>query len=90
MSGGTFLAARAAAVLLIAFGLAACDSEPTHRKAFIEFLQTRIVDKPGVHVPKPNAEQSAAFGPYAKHYEVITEFHAGLDQVVTKPLQRAL
>ena len=80
----------AAAVLVVAFGIAACDSEPTQRKAFIEFLQTRIVGKPGVHVPKPTIEQSATFGPYAKHYEVITEFHAGLDQVVTKPLQRAL
>jgi hypothetical protein len=90
MSGRTLLAARVAAVLVIAFCIAGCDSEPTQRKAFIEFLQTRIVDKPGVHVPKPTAEQTAAFGPYAKHYEVITEFHAGLDQVVTKPLQRAL
>jgi len=79
-----------AAVLVVAFGIAACDSEPAQRKAFIEFLQTRVVGKPGVHVPKPAAEQAAAFGPYAKHYEVITEFHAGLDQVVTKPLQRAL
>lgn len=79
-----------AVVLLAAFGIAACDSEPAQRKAFIEFLQTRIVGKPGVHVPKPAAEQAATFGPYAKHFEVITEFHTGLDQVVTKPLQRAL
>jgi soluble cytochrome b562 len=79
-----------AAVLVAAFGIAACDSEPAQRKAFIEFLQSRIVGKPGVHVPKPAAEQTATFGPYAKHYDVITEFHAGLDQVVTKPLQHAL
>ena len=79
-----------AAVLVVAFGIAACDGEPSQRKAFIEFLRTRIVEKPGVHVPKPNAEQTAAFGPYVKHYEVIAEFHSGLDQVVTKPLQRAL
>jgi len=67
-----------------------CDSEPAQRKTFNEFLQTRILDKPGIHVPKPSAEQTAAFGPYAKHYEVITDFHAGLDQAVSKPLQRAL
>lgn len=90
MSGRASFAARLAAVLVIAVGIAACDSEPAQRKAFIEFLQTRIVDKPGVHVPKPSPEQSAAFGLYAKHYEVITEFHAGLDQVVSKPMQRAV
>ena len=49
-----------AAVLVAAFGIAACDSEPAQRKAFIEFLQTRIVGKPGVHVPKPAAEQLSA------------------------------
>ena len=90
MFGRTAFAARFAAVFVFAIAATACDSEPAQRKAFIEFLQTRIVDKPGVHVPKPNADQTGAFGPYAKHYEVITEFHGGLDQVVTKPLQRAL
>ena len=33
--------------------LAACGSkEPEQRAAFTQFLQTRIVDKPGVRVPK--------------------------------------
>lgn len=90
MFGRTLLVARAAALLLFVFPLAACDSEPAQRKAFIEFLQTRILDKPGVHVPKPSAEQTTAFGPYAQHYEVITDFHTGLDQVVGKPLHKAL
>jgi hypothetical protein len=90
MSGRTFFTIRAVVLLLLAVAVSACDSEPAQRKVFIEFLQSRILDKPGVHVPKPNAEQTAAFGPYAKHYGVITEFHAGLDNVVTKPLHRAL
>jgi hypothetical protein len=90
MSGSPLLAARIAAALVLVFALAACDGEPAQRKAFIEFLQTRIIDKPGVHVPKPAAEQTAAFGPYAKQYEIVTEFHTGLDQVVSKPMQRAL
>jgi hypothetical protein len=90
MPGRTFFTIRAVVLLLLAVAVGACDSEPAQRKVFIEFLQSRILDKPGVHVPKPNAEQTAAFGPYAKHYGVITEFHAGLDNVVTKPLHRAL
>jgi hypothetical protein len=90
LSGRTFFAVRAVVLLLLVVAVSGCDNEPAQRNAFIEFLQTRILDKPGVHVPKPNAEQTAAFGPYAKHYEIITDFHAGLDNVVTKPLHRAL
>jgi len=82
---------RVAVVLLLVVGVAGCgDSEPTQRKAFIEFLQTRIVAKTGVHVPKLTEQETAAFGPYAAHYGVIAEFNAGLDEVVSKPMQRAL
>ena len=64
--------------------LAACgDSEATQRKAFIEFLQTRIVDKPGLHVPKPSDEQTKAFGPYAKDYGIILGFNEGMDKNVS-------
>ena len=91
MPGQKSCGARIAATILLTASLLACgDNEPTQRKAFIEFLQTRIVAKPGVHVPKPTAEQTAGFGDYAKHYAVIADFNAGLDQVVSKPLQRAL
>jgi hypothetical protein len=77
--------------LLLAIGLVACgDGEATQRKAFIEFLQTRIIAKPGVHVPKLTAEETVALGPYAKHYAVIADFNAGLDEVVSKPMRRAL
>ena len=45
--------------LSVTFLLAGCgDDEPKQRKAFIEFLQTRIVDKPGVHVPRLNDDQA--------------------------------
>ncbi|MBV8429259.1 MAG: DUF3053 family protein, partial [Hyphomicrobiales bacterium] len=30
----------------------------------MEFLQTRILDKPGVHVPKPSEEETKSFGDY--------------------------
>jgi hypothetical protein len=76
---------------LLALGLVACgDSEATQRKAFIEFLQTRIIGKPGVHVPQLTEQETAAFGAYAKHYAVIADFNAGLDEAVAKPMERAL
>ena len=91
MTGRTFLKARGAVSFLLVFGLVACgDSEAQQRKAFIEFLQTRIVAKAGVHVPQLTADEAAAFGDYAKHYAVITDFNAALDRTVSQPLQRAL
>lgn len=67
--------APVAAFLLLAVGLAACgDKEPEQRKAFIAFLQTRIVDKPGVHVPKLTDDEVSTFGPYAAHFNVIRGF----------------
>lgn len=66
-----------AALALIACSLllAACgDSEPEQRKAFMAFLQTRIVDRPGVHVPVATDEDIKSIGPYAAHYKVITDF----------------
>ncbi|HCQ49351.1 MAG TPA: DUF3053 domain-containing protein [Achromobacter sp.] len=66
--------------------LAACgDKEPEQRTAFIQYLQTRIVDKPGVRVPKLTDEEQKSFGDYAAHYAVITDFNAGMDASV-KPL----
>lgn len=64
--------------------LAACgDKEPEQRAAFSQFLKTRIIDKPGLHVPQPNEEEKKSFGEYASHYAVITDFHAGMNQSVT-------
>ncbi|MEN5156855.1 DUF3053 domain-containing protein [Achromobacter spanius] len=66
--------------------LAACgDKEPEQRAAFTQFLQTRIVDKPGVRVPKLTEQEKKSFGDYAAHYAVITDFNAGMDASV-KPL----
>ncbi|WP_442513402.1 DUF3053 domain-containing protein [Pseudomonas promysalinigenes] len=72
--------------LALPLALAACgDNEPKQRAAFSEFLQTRIIDKPGVHVPKLSADESKAFGPYSDHYAVITHFNSAMDDAV-KPL----
>ena len=77
------------AALLAVFGLAACgDSEPTQRKAFMEFLQTRILDKPGLHVPKPSAEETKSFGDYAKQYEIILSFNDAMDKRISAPMQQ--
>lgn len=66
--------------------LAACGSkEPEQRAAFTQFLQTRIVDKPGVRVPQLTEEEKKSFGDYAAQYAVITDFNAGMDASV-KPL----
>jgi len=65
----------ALALLACSLLLAACgDNEPEQRKAFMTFLQTRILDRPGVHVPVANDEDIKSFGPYAAHYKVITDF----------------
>ncbi len=64
--------------------LTACgDKEPEQRAAFSQYLQTRIIDKPGLHVPQPNEEEKKAFGDYASHYKVITDFHAGMNTSVS-------
>ncbi|POA17861.1 DUF3053 domain-containing protein [Pseudomonas sp. FW300-N1A1] len=72
--------------LALPLALIACgNDEPEQRTAFTKFLQTRIVDKPGVHVPRLTADESKAFGEYTTHYAVITDFNGGMDAVV-KPL----
>jgi hypothetical protein len=71
--------------------LAACGgNEGQQRKAFTEFLQTRILDKPGVHVPKLSDEERAQFGPYADHYAVITAFNEAMDKSVSPKLSAAV
>jgi hypothetical protein len=77
-------------LVLLVLLTAGCDDEPTQRKAFIGFLQTRILDKPGLHVPHPTPEEQRSFGPYAKDYAIITDFNDGLDKSVAKPMTEAI
>ena len=78
-----------AIVLLTAF-VTGCNDEPAQRKAFIEFLQSRIIDKPGLHVPHLTQEEAASFGDYAKQYAIITDFNDGLDKSVAQPMTEAI
>jgi hypothetical protein len=77
-------AVAVAALFILAFNLAACgDNEAAERKAFIEFLQTRIIDKPGVHVPTLTPDLESKLGRYAKHYGVINVFNSDMNQALS-------
>jgi hypothetical protein len=77
--------------LALGLALAGCgDKEATQRAAFVTFLQTRVLDRPGVRVPQPTEEQKKSFGPYASHYAVITEFNEGMNQSVSKPMNEIM
>lgn len=71
--------------------LAACgDAEMAQRKAFVAFLQTRILDKPGIHVPQLTPDETKAFGPYGAQYAVITDFHKVMNESVSPRLTASL
>lgn len=89
----TFIQRLGAMSLLVAFSLAlvACgNKEAEQRKAFISFLQTRVLDKPGLRVPVPTAEEKASFGDYAQHYAVITDFNEGMNKSVSQPMTQIM
>lgn len=63
-------------LLMMVFAISGCgDKEPAQRKAFIDFLQTRILDKPVLAVPQLSEVQQKEFGDYSKDYAIITGFH---------------
>jgi hypothetical protein len=71
--------------------LAGCfDKEPEQRKAFIEFLQKRVIDRPGLKIPIVKDDEYAAMGPYAVHYGVMRRFHTTLDESISKRLMSAV
>lgn len=83
------LAVIAIPVLAAIFFFGTGSDEPKQREAFSAFLQTRIVDKPGVRVPKLTEEESKSFGDYTSHYAVISDFNAEMDDAA-KPLSGVL
>ena len=80
-----------AGLLALSLALAACgDPEAGQRKAFSEFLQTRIIDRPGIHVPQLTTENRTALGPYTDHYAVITKFQETMNASVSPKLTAAV
>ena len=78
-----------AGVLVFALSLAACfDNEPAQRAAFIKFLQTRIIDKPGLHIPILSDKETADLGAYVDQYHILNGFHHRLDESVSKDLRK--
>lgn len=77
--------------LVLAAPLAACsDPEADGRRALIAFLNERVLDRPGLHVPLPSTDQAASFGPHAADYAIITTFHQTLDREVKAPLTEVM
>ncbi len=71
--------------------LAACSAnEGQERAAFISFLQTRVLDKPGIHVPQLTDEERSRLGSYADHYAVITDFNKAMDESVSPKMTAAV
>ena len=81
----------AAGMLPAALALGACgDREAEERKAFIEFLQTRIVTRPGVRVPTLSADENKRFGRYAAHYAIIRDFNDALNKSISGPMSELM
>jgi len=80
-----------AVIVIVALPLAGCfDNEPQQRRAFIAFLQKRIIDKPGLHIPILSEKETADLGSYASQYRIMNGFHHELDATIDKDLTRAM
>jgi DUF3053 family protein len=88
----TFNRRLLAFAVVVALPLAGCfDNEPQQRAAFIKFLQTRIIDKPGLHIPILSDKETADLGPaYVDQYRIMNGFHHVLDASISKDLARAM
>ena len=77
--------------VVAALFLASCGgNDGQERAAFTTFLQTRILDKPGIHVPQLTDDERGRFGSYADQYAIITDFNKAMDQSVSPKLNAAM
>lgn len=80
-------AAMALAAIALAATLTACGGgEADQAKALQEFLQTRILDKKGIRMPRPSDEERKAFGRFAGDYDVIVKFNDALSDTMSGKL----
>ena len=71
--------------------LAGCGgNDGEQRAAFVGFLQTRVLDKPGIHVARLTDEERSQFGPYADDYAIITDFNKAMDESVSPKMTAAM
>jgi hypothetical protein len=82
------------ALIILPLGLGGCDDrqakEAAQRKAFVEFLQGRILDKPGARLPVMTAEETDRIGDYVNHYAIIQDFNKTMEGSVKGPMQEAI
>jgi hypothetical protein len=76
------------AALAVMVVLAACGgpSETENAKALQDFLQTRVLDKKGIRMPKPSDDERATFGRFAADYDVIVKFNDTMSDAMGQKL----
>lgn len=72
-------------IVAAALTLAGCgDKEPEQRRAFIEFLDAKILEKKGVSLPELSRDEKKAFGDYADHYAILVRFQKTMSEETAK------
>lgn len=72
---------------VLALPLAGCgDKEPEQRKAFITFLDSKVINKPGINMTPLTSEEEKQLGDYAKQYKVILDFHSTMNKEMGEKL----
>ena len=78
-------------MLLFLAVLTGCgDEEPSQRKAFIRFLQERVIEPSGILLPSPSRDEKKSFGPYLEHYEIMQVFQNTMTKDTTKNARHLL
>jgi hypothetical protein len=83
------LAVSVIVLAALASCLAGCGEEASQRAAFITFLQNRIINKPGLHIPILSDKEIADIGPYADQYRIMSSFHHKLNEAISGDIARA-